>query len=149
MTPVRLEPAALRSRVKHSTTEPLRSLDNICDGISIVRNHHDTIVWLKLDRSFFKIENDIYLACCYIWCENSPAYNCVDVDLFSVLQTDIVYFQSFGTVLLCGDMNARVGNGSRPDYIAFDRYVETIDGDDYSPDVPLPRRSLDSTCNSH
>ena len=31
MTPVRLEPAALRSRVKHSTTEPLRSLceDNV------------------------------------------------------------------------------------------------------------------------
>ena len=27
MTPVRLEPAALRSRVKHSTTEPLRSLE--------------------------------------------------------------------------------------------------------------------------
>ena len=27
MTPVRLEPAALRSRVKHSTTEPLRTLD--------------------------------------------------------------------------------------------------------------------------
>ena len=26
MTPVRLEPAALQSRVKHSTTEPLRSL---------------------------------------------------------------------------------------------------------------------------
>ena len=26
MMPVRLEPAALRSRVKHSTTEPLRSL---------------------------------------------------------------------------------------------------------------------------
>ena len=25
MTPVRLEPAALRSRVEHSTTEPLRS----------------------------------------------------------------------------------------------------------------------------
>ena len=26
VTPVRLEPVALRSRVKHSTTEPLRSL---------------------------------------------------------------------------------------------------------------------------
>ena len=26
MTPMRLEPAASRSRVKHSTTEPLRSL---------------------------------------------------------------------------------------------------------------------------
>ena len=28
MTPVRLEPAALGSRVKHSTTEPLRSQSN-------------------------------------------------------------------------------------------------------------------------
>ena len=30
VTPVRLEPAAPRSRVKHSTTEPLRSLVYIC-----------------------------------------------------------------------------------------------------------------------
>ena len=29
MTPVRLEPATLRSRVKHSTTEPLRSLGRL------------------------------------------------------------------------------------------------------------------------
>ena len=28
MTPVRLEPAASRSRVKHSTTEPLRTLND-------------------------------------------------------------------------------------------------------------------------
>ena len=32
VTPVRLEPAALRSRVKHSTTEPLRSLGLGCDN---------------------------------------------------------------------------------------------------------------------
>ena len=32
MTPVRLEPAALRSRVKHSTTEPLRSLSVYLSG---------------------------------------------------------------------------------------------------------------------
>ena len=31
MTPVRLEPATLRSRVKHSTTEPLRSLGLKCN----------------------------------------------------------------------------------------------------------------------
>ena len=31
MTPVRLEPAALRSRVKHFTTEPLRSLRFVCE----------------------------------------------------------------------------------------------------------------------
>ena len=32
MTPVRLEPEALRSRVKHSTTKPLRSLPYGCDN---------------------------------------------------------------------------------------------------------------------
>ena len=32
MTPARLEPAASRPRVKHSTTEPLRSLLYICDN---------------------------------------------------------------------------------------------------------------------
>ena len=31
MTPVRLEPAVLRSLVKYSTTEPLRSLEIICN----------------------------------------------------------------------------------------------------------------------
>ena len=41
MTPVRLEPAALRSRVKHSTTEPLRSLIKIVMEITllIMENH--------------------------------------------------------------------------------------------------------------
>ena len=29
MTPVRLEPAALRSRVKHSTTEPLSDFEGL------------------------------------------------------------------------------------------------------------------------
>ena len=41
MTPVRLEPAAPRSRVKHSTTEPLRSVNPCVDlysGRIIVRN---------------------------------------------------------------------------------------------------------------
>ena len=38
MTPVRLEPAALRSRVKHSTTEPLRSqLDMISNYFTVTQ----------------------------------------------------------------------------------------------------------------
>ena len=43
MTPVRLEPAALRSRVKHSTTEPLRSLQ------VVVR--HNLFFDIQLDMS--------------------------------------------------------------------------------------------------
>ena len=40
MTPVRLEPAALRSRVKYSTTEPLRSQYEPC--VLFVR-HRQTV----------------------------------------------------------------------------------------------------------
>ena len=36
VTPVRLEPAALRSRVKHSTTEPLRSHVPGGEGLVVV-----------------------------------------------------------------------------------------------------------------
>ena len=40
MTPVRLEPAALRSLVKHSTTEPLRSLPGeIKVDLGLYRHH--------------------------------------------------------------------------------------------------------------
>lgn len=85
----------------------------------------------------------------YIWGDNSPAYNVVDVDFFSLLQDDINDFQSQGVTLLCGDWNARVGNGSRPDYIVCDRIVEDIDYELYVPDVPLARQSLDHVCNSH
>ena len=123
--------------------------DSISAGVDIIKNHFDTIILFKLNNKFFKTENDVYLSCVYIWDENSPAYNHIDVDLFSILQSDITHFQSHGTVLLCSDWNARVGIGSCPDYIVCDRYAGSIDDDDYLPDVPLPRRSLDSTCNPH
>ena len=43
MTPVRLEPAASQSRVKHSITEPLRSLHYLCEDRiekSVPRDHY-------------------------------------------------------------------------------------------------------------
>ena len=52
MMPVRLEPAALRSRVKHSTTEPLGSLVIIVDIEKIkkvkVNCEYDSFVDIKV-----------------------------------------------------------------------------------------------------
>ena len=50
MTPVRLEPAAPRSRVKHSTTEPLRSLsmDLVMNNEQAIELYHQlSDVWGK------------------------------------------------------------------------------------------------------
>ena len=54
----------------------------ISDGVKIVRNPHDSVIWLKLDRNVFNIESDIYIAGVYIWNENSPAYNLIDISIY-------------------------------------------------------------------
>ena len=56
MTPVRLEPVALRSRVKHATTEPLRSHNNIkfsctsCRLASRVIKLTKHVIWKKKSK---------------------------------------------------------------------------------------------------
>ena len=40
--------------------------NTIKDGITIVKNNYDTIVWLKLCKTFFHNENDIYLCGVYL-----------------------------------------------------------------------------------
>ena len=56
MTPVRLEPAALRSRVKLSTTEPLRSLLVAVVEVVVVVVLHEVVVVVEL----------LLLCCCCI-----------------------------------------------------------------------------------
>ena len=84
-----------------------------------------------------------------MWVENSPAYDVHDIDLFQLIQNDINRYECAGSVLMCGDWHARVGNGSRPDYIDCDTNIDMIDHDDYTPDVHLSRVSKDTRCNSH
>jgi len=44
-------------------------------------------------------------------------YNVADVDLFSVLETDVNNFQNIGIVFLAADLNACTG--TRRDYIVM------------------------------
>ena len=57
MTPVRLEPATLQSRVKHSTTEPLRSQARVCSNVDDFnkRNLFLTAKLLKQGCRYHKI----------------------------------------------------------------------------------------------
>ena len=54
---------------------------SITKGISIVKNYQDAIVWLKLDKLYFNLTEDIFLASVYIWPENSPMYNIFNVNI--------------------------------------------------------------------
>ena len=41
-------------------------------GIEVVRSHYNSILWLKLEKTFFMI-SDVYLCGLYLWTDNSPA----------------------------------------------------------------------------
>ncbi len=118
---------------------------SIAKGISIVKNYQDAIVWLKLDKLYFNLTEDIFLARVYIWSENSPMYNILNVSLFDILQNEINIFQTNGKVFLAGDLNARVGN--KRDFIVCDRTVNLLNDQSYISDSQLPRNSMDSQTN--
>ena len=77
MTPVRLEPAALRSRVKHSTTEPLRSLyifygDLVYKFKRIVGKPNFCDQFTKIIKRYKKVEyNGNYAAVCMPGCKSN------------------------------------------------------------------------------
>lgn len=117
------------------------------DGITLMKNEHDTIVWFKLDRMFFNTKEDIYFAAVYLWSDNSPITNIIDEDLFVCVQNDIDVFSTKGIVIIGGDCNARTA--CKPDFIVNDRYNCELDADDYQVEEILPRFSMDKGSNSH
>ena len=56
------------------------------------------------------------------------------------------HFESLGSVVRVGDVNARVG--LKPDYIVCDALVQDSDTRDYNPDTPSVRASKDLVSNT-
>ena len=78
-------------------------------GVSVVRNHHETISWLKLDHGFYECEKDVFLCSIYLWPDESPINHVLNVNLFELLEQDVFHFSQIGSIILAGDFNARVG----------------------------------------
>ena len=109
----------------------------------MVKNDIDSLVSLRLDKSFLHIEHDIYLAVTYIAPENSPIHNMDNIDVFRQIENDINLYRDLGQIIVTGDTNFRVGH--KKDYIDCDR---TLTSDDiYDIDIPLPRTSCHFTSN--
>jgi len=59
------------------------------NGITLVRNKHDTTVWFKFDKMCFNNGEYIYVPAVYLWSDDSPIVNVIDADLFVCLHSDI------------------------------------------------------------
>lgn len=102
------------------------------------------MIWLKFDKQFFMINEDIYIGITYVAPENSNAHNMYNVDIFKTIQDDVTFFQNKGHVFLLGDLNSRTSIKS--DYIENDRLIPSRDFENEA-DLPMPRFSMDRGTN--
>lgn len=101
---------------------------------------HDTIVWLKIDKSFCNHTKDIYIAFTYFPPSNSTFLKERDIDLFMELENQLSYYMSIGDIFLFGGFNSRTK--TLPDYIVNDQVHESVLDNNlqYSSDNQLTER---------
>ena len=99
----------------------------ISKGITPLPVTHSEYIWVKLKKSFFNFEKDIYI--CFIY--NSPKNSSYSKDrgneptVLELLEKDMASFQSSGETVLMGDFNAHISTRDK-DYIDDDSFMPDI-----------------------
>ena len=95
--------------------------NSIKPGISIIENHFDIIIWLKLNEQFHNFTQDLFLAGAYMWGDDSPAVRFIKSDLFNLLEQDVFKIWSLVSIHITEDWNCRVGN--KADFVKYDKSI--------------------------
>ena len=112
----------------------------------------DDIIWIKIKGQLFNLPHDLYLCLCYIIPVSSSRAALVEMDVFDRISNYIIKIANDTNdcynILICGDLNSRVGN--EKDYVVFDNDANIIILPiDYNIDVHIPRFSQDSIVNTN
>lgn len=121
-------------------------------GIELVNYHSiaDTII-CKLKKSFFKVNQDIYIINTYIKPSNSSikTNNINGRDILKQIEDLTNELQSKGDIILCGDFNSRISNHPGLINHEHDRLNDFVPlPDDYIPDNFSNRQTRDEKSNS-
>ena len=79
-------------------------------GVKIIESKIADIIWIKLLKSFFNLENDVYFCSAYVPPLRSCYTQSLDYDIIQNLEEDIARFRLDGNVIIGGDFNARDGH---------------------------------------
>jgi len=87
----------------------------LSQGVELFSSH-ESVVWVKLKSSYFKCNQDKYIACVYFSPQDSSYIHSTTsrTDYFNILAEEIANKPS-EHVYICGDLNARTGQ--RNDYV--------------------------------
>ncbi len=122
--------------------------DSIAQGIECILRENDEMLWLKLDKQFFGLNQDALICLCYAVPSNSTRQDMIEMDVFDKLQMRIAEFESEenNNYLIVGDFNARTSVNA--DYVEDDTDSAYIPlPDDYVTDGVLLRSSEDAGVN--
>lgn len=110
---------------------------NIVKGTSVIHGESPDFIWVCLKKSYFQLEDDIFIGFIYISPINSGVSNSQEYQSFELLEKDICKFKSKGKILIMGDLNSRVG--SLPDF-------NVTDDDKYTPVPDIYKTDEDDSC---
>lgn len=99
-------------------------------------------IWLKVTNTTSDSDQALYICAIYMPPLNSPYY---DELSFGNLHSEILEFQAKGSILLCGDFNARTGR--ELDYICSEGDNHIFGRNIINTDFPLTRESFDTVVN--
>ena len=76
----------------------------IRNGVKVMPRSSAEITWIRLNRSFFNLKQDIFLAFTYVSPQGS-SYACKNEDIIELLEADITKYSQQGKCMVCGDFN--------------------------------------------
>ena len=74
-----------------------------------ISHSSEGFIWLKMSKSFFHFEHDLFVCATYIPPSNTSKEILSKTDYFNDLLTSATRFRSEGNIIIAGDMNARIG----------------------------------------
>ena len=124
----------------------------ISDGLSVIETDLHGIIWVKLCKQFFNLNEDFYICFAYIPPQNSVYYTLHPTGFFEAIESGMRKYSVLGKTALIGDLNSRCGNRSDCLHSTnnFNRFIPVIETDCNSGDMNvLPERSsVDTVTNA-
>ena len=125
--------------------------EQISNGVHIINSDSNGFMWVKLCKSFFNLETDIYVCVTYIPPSDSVYFKNHDTDFFEQLEQGVRIYSELGNTIIVGDLNARTGckdDFSLPSDM-FETYIPSVIADETDPVTCIScRKSEDSICNA-
>ena len=82
-------------------------------------------IWFKLLKSFFKLDNDIFICATYIPPHNTTSHINNKTDYWEILTNSLANYSCKGNILITGDLNARTGKNNEETDIG-DKHLDEL-----------------------